>query len=359
MPLGRRAAAPGSRPSHAMSSGSVSAPDPAAGPAGQQAGAGYLDGQHQDLSGARAVGQPVEVGGYAVGRPPFGGQDEQGPPVRAAEHQRERCPVLIELDPLQDLAAVGDPHDRGLARGHPDRALGVQADPVRSQVRGEHAPAGQPAVGVDVERGELASERLGDDQRPVVRGDDHAVGEGNVTGDLAQLPVGREELDVAGRGRLPAGEVEVSAVEVDVAAPVHDDLVRLLPGYGDQRPVRLLAAQPVPGHQQTAVGQPVDRVPHQLDRAPGRGDLRLAVKADGKDLPVDPVAEPQPALVPPRRLGNPQTTQQHRWLSHDSLLASPGRASAGGPFTPYTNGPAPDRHGALVQRRPFAGPAQA
>ena len=296
-------------------------------PVSGQAGAGYPDGEGQDLPGARAAGQPVEVGGDAVGRPPFGGQDEQGPPVRAAEHQGERCPVLVKLDPLQDLAALGDADDRGLAGRDPDRALGVQADPVGTQVLGEHAPAGQPAVGGDVERGEPAGERLGDDQRPVVRGDDHAVGEGDVTGDLPQLPVGREELDVAGRGRLPAGEVEVRAVEVDVAAPVHDDLVRLLPGNGDQRPVRLLAAQLVPGHQQPAAGQPVDRIPHRLDRAPRRGDFRLAVHADGHDLPVDPVAEPQPALMPARRLGNPQATQQHLWLRHDSLLASRGRAA--------------------------------
>jgi len=51
----------------------------------------------------------------------------------------------------------------------------------------------------------------------------------------------RDELDVAGLGRLTACEVEVRAVDVDVAALVHDDLVPALPGVGDHRPVGLLA----------------------------------------------------------------------------------------------------------------------
>jgi hypothetical protein len=89
--------------------------------------------------------------------------------------------------------------------------------------------------------GELAGERLGDDQCLVVRGDDHAVGELDVAGDLAQLAVWGDELDVAGPWRLTAGEFEVRAVEVDVTAPVHNDLVCLLLGHGDHRPVGLLA----------------------------------------------------------------------------------------------------------------------
>ena len=83
----------------------------------------------------------------------------------------------------------------------PHRALGVHGDAVRAQVADEHAPAGQPAVAVDAERGQPARERLGDDQRPAVRGDDHAVGELDVIGELAQVPVRRDELDVAWLGR--------------------------------------------------------------------------------------------------------------------------------------------------------------
>ena len=51
-------------------------------------------------------------------------------------------------------AALGDADDREPARGHPHRALGVHGDAVRAQAVGEHAPAGQPAVAVDAERGQ-------------------------------------------------------------------------------------------------------------------------------------------------------------------------------------------------------------
>ena len=84
---------------------------------------------------------------------PLGGQDEQGSPVRTAEHQRERCPALGQFDALQDLTALGDAHERE-PRGNPDRAFGVQADAIRGDALRENAPAGQPAVGVDVEGGE-------------------------------------------------------------------------------------------------------------------------------------------------------------------------------------------------------------
>ena len=103
-----------------------------------------------------------------------------------------------------------------------------------------------------------ARERLGDNQRPAVRGDDHAIGELDVARDLAQLAVRRDHLDVARLGRAAADEVEIGAVDVDVAAAVHDDLVRVLLGDGDHRPVGLLPLQLGPRGQQPAVGQPPD-----------------------------------------------------------------------------------------------------
>src|ERR671931_2641780 len=70
--------------------------------------------------------------------------------------------------------------------------------------------------------------------------------------------VWRDELDVAGwgGGQRPVPHIrhaEVRAVDVDVAARVHDDLVRALLGVGGHRPVVLLAPQLVAGHQQSAV----------------------------------------------------------------------------------------------------------
>ena len=143
---------------------------------------GDLEGQ--DLPGAGPVGQPIEVGDVAIGHPPFCGADEQGPPVRTAEHQRERGAVLWQFDALQNFAAFGDAGDREPG-ADPDRAFGVEADAVRGETAGEDPPVGQAPVGVDVERGERSGERLGDDQRPVIGRDDHAIGELDVAGDLA------------------------------------------------------------------------------------------------------------------------------------------------------------------------------
>ena len=115
------------------------------------AGARYRDREGQDLSGARPVGQPLEIIGDAVGLPPLSGHDEQSSPVRATEHQRERCPVLAEFDAVQDFATLGDADNRVPARGDPDRAFGVEADAVRAETVGEVSPVGQPSVCVDIE----------------------------------------------------------------------------------------------------------------------------------------------------------------------------------------------------------------
>ena len=88
------------------------------------------------------------------GRVPLSCADEQGSPVRAAEHQRERHPVLRECDPLPDFTTLGHAHHGGSACMDPDRAFGVHRDAVRRQAPGEHPPPRQAAVGVDVECGE-------------------------------------------------------------------------------------------------------------------------------------------------------------------------------------------------------------
>jgi hypothetical protein len=133
------------------------------------AGAGHCDREGEDVPGARPCGEPFKVGDVVVGQVPLGGADEQGPPVRVAEHQRERRSVLLEFDPLQDFTSLGYPDHGKSARLDPDRAFGVHGDAVRCEPFGEHPSAGQAAVGLDVERGELACKRLSDDQRPAVR----------------------------------------------------------------------------------------------------------------------------------------------------------------------------------------------
>ncbi len=81
----------------------------------------------------------------AVGWPPFGGQDEQGPLVRTAEHQRERGAVLGQFDALQNFAAFGDAGHREPG-ANPDRAFGVEADAVRGETVGEDPPTRVPGV---------------------------------------------------------------------------------------------------------------------------------------------------------------------------------------------------------------------
>src|ERR1700759_5106180 len=79
-----------------------------------------------------------------------------------------------------------------------------------------------------------------------------------------------------------------------------------------------------------AVGQPFDRVPHRMTVGIPRGhNLGFAVHADGHHLPFDPVAEPQPPLMPPRRLGDPEPTQQNLRLEHGRLLISQRRPRRG------------------------------
>ena len=90
---------------------------------------------------------------------------------------------------------------------------------------GPDAPVGQAAVRLDVEGGEPVAVRLGDDERGVVGGDRHAVGEPHVVGDLAHRAARRDHGDGAAGRRRAAHQVEAGLVDVGVAAPVDDDLV--------------------------------------------------------------------------------------------------------------------------------------
>jgi hypothetical protein len=157
---------------------------------------------------------------------------------------------------------------------------------------------------------ELLAVGLRDDEGRIVRGDGHAVGEGEAVGHLASGAVGGDQRDQAG-GELAGGEVEADVVDVGVAATVDDDVVpgvlaqRAKVAVGHQRPVGLTAQEPPPGRrdgQQPAIGQVADA--HQgLD---ARDHVAPALQIDGKDLLRPPVRDPQPAVVPPRRLGEGQ-----------------------------------------------------
>ena len=156
-------------------------------------------------------------------------EQEQVPALGTAEDAGEARQV--SLDPVGDLAAVEHP-DAGAGRSV--RITGVCGE--RSAVWAQIAesasmqmPSGpSPSAhtrrptslpsSCDVERGQPSGERLGDDQGGAVGRHDHAVGEVDVAGDLAGGPVRCDKVDPAGLRCAAAEEVEVGAVDVDVAA---------------------------------------------------------------------------------------------------------------------------------------------
>jgi hypothetical protein len=120
------------------------------------------------------------------GAVPVRREHEQPPTVGAAEHGREAG--AAEVDPLEHFTALADSgavvrHVR--ARG-PDAAVRVETDAVRADSVRPDATVRQGAVVLDVEGGEACGKGLGDDERLVVRRDDHAVGEGELVRHLAR-----------------------------------------------------------------------------------------------------------------------------------------------------------------------------
>jgi len=107
--------------------------------------------------------------------------------------------------------------------------LVVETDAVRADPLGPDPAVRQGAVVSDVEGSEAGGEGLGDDERLVIQGDDHAVREGELAYDLAGLAVRRHESDLAGclaarEHLVEFAEVEGDRVDVDVAARVDRDL---------------------------------------------------------------------------------------------------------------------------------------
>ena len=93
---------------------------------------------------------------------------------------------------------------------------------------------------------------------------------------------------------------------------------------GDERPVGLLPQQPplaARDDEQRPVGQPVEA---ERQRAEAAGHhLAAPIEADGEDLAGAPVREPEPAVVPARRLAQHEAGQQQLGLRH-----SPGSPAA-------------------------------
>ena len=234
------------------------------------------------------------------------------PPSMHAKHPRSTSTVARTSPPSRhaDTAPVRDV-------GVPDRALGVAADAVRhavAEVR-PHAAAGEPAAGTDVPGREARAVGLGQHEGRAVRRDRDAVGERDAVGHLAHRAAGRHARHQAGR-ELRAREVEAGAADVRVAARVHHDVVprrRREPGQvgvGDDRAVGLVAQQQAlaPRHdEQAPVGEEVEA---ERQRGQARHDLGLAGVVEREDLARSPVRQPQPAVVPARRLAHDEPVLQ-------------------------------------------------
>jgi hypothetical protein len=117
-------------------------------------------------------------------------------------------------------------------------------------------------------------------------------------------------------GGTAPDEVEVGAVEVDVAGRVDDELVPALGAMAYGGAVRLDPSEFLTGDQEPAVGQPVDGPTHA---GAARSDhLASTVHVDGYHFAATPVREPQAAVMPTGRLDHREAVgQQPRSRKHD------------------------------------------
>src|SRR5437016_2615820 len=124
-------------------------------------------------------------------RPPTGGRilghhQKQGPPVHTSQHAGETA--TIEIDCLQYLTTLA--HAHATLSGDvcvPDGVFGIEAYTVWVAVTQicPHPTVGQEATSFDVEGSQSVAVGLGEDQRRVVWGHDHAIGE---SASLCYLP---------------------------------------------------------------------------------------------------------------------------------------------------------------------------
>jgi len=260
--------------------------------------------------------------------------------MRAActtEHAGEAA--TIEAKGGEDLTAFCDSH--AVLMRHvriPGGAAGVEADTVGRVVAevGPDPTTGEIAVGANVERHQVMPVRIGDHEGAIVRGDGHSIGEGEV---LRHHPHHAVRGDQGHEARLhhalrrTGGEVEVPGIDVGVTASVDDDVIPTVPRRLRQVRIRREAAirlqreqRPplVRNQHEPAAGQEVEA---QRQRSMPDHHLAAAVVVDRDDLARRPVTEPEPALVPARRLHEPQAAQQDVHL--DDLLSGHCISAAG------------------------------
>ena len=169
--------------------------------------------------------------------------------------------------------------------------------------------------------------RLGDDQRRTIRGDRHAVREGEIARRLPDRPVRGDHGDLALPRILAAHHVVADAVDEHVAPAVGRHLVPRKRRDGAEIGVEHELAGRVATqeslvvgrhHEQVSAGQEVDAERERVDR---RHHGFRSVGVDHQQLARRPVRQPQPSVVPTGRLPHRQSVDQNRCVVHVPLLA--------------------------------------
>src|SRR5438067_1223219 len=127
----------------------------------------------------------------------------------------------------------------------PDGVFGIEANTIREAATEicPHPTVGQAAGSIDVESSQSVTVGLGEDQRRVVRGHDHAIGESASLCYLLNRAIGCDQNQDAG-GELATWEVEAEVADVGIASTVH---YHVAPGVARQ------VAQVGLSHQRTIV----------------------------------------------------------------------------------------------------------
>ena len=147
--------------------------------------------------------------------------------------------------------------------------------------------------------------RLGEHQR-VLAEDDHPVREPHIIGDLAAAPIGQHDGHDPRLRLLPWHRAR--HVHPRPTSDIDDDLVERLPGRAVGRQVWTCHNPTRRGGDEPAIGQPIDRERHPTY---ARHDLAVRVGVEHQHLAGEPVAHPEPAVMPPRGLAHLNPRRKH------------------------------------------------
>src|ERR1700742_3350735 len=223
------------------------------------------------------------------------------------------------MDRLQHLSAFADTHTAFVRDIRvPDRVFSVEANTVWNTIDeiGPYAPVRQTAVRFDIKCRELFAIGFGHDQRRIVWRYSHAIRKGDTVSHLASCTVGSDQCDDSRSEFFTGHKIKATAVDVDIAATVHDNFIKA--EVREMAQVSMLRQRSIcfPSQQklfvgrddkETSVGQEVDAHRNRWEWH-ADDDLAPALGIDGEDLLCDPVGEPQPSVVPTWRFAEGDTS---------------------------------------------------